>query len=142
MLATLAGCGESEAELALGGRVYAAHCTSCHGARLEGQPNWKEKLPNGRMPAPPHNDSGHTWQHTDMWLFLVVENGMVSPLARQGYESDMQAFKGKLSTAEIRAVLAYIKSHWSEETLHKREEFLFKRRARAATQNTIFAPHP
>lgn len=139
----LSGCGDSDSEqLARGASVYAAHCASCHGAKLEGQPNWKDKLANGRMPAPPHDDSGHTWQHTDKWLFLVVENGMVAPLARHGYESDMPAFRDKLSTHEIRAVLAYIKSHWSEETLRKREEFLSKRRARAAAPKSIFAPHP
>ena len=139
----LAGCGESESEqIATGGRVYAAHCASCHGAKLEGQPNWKEKLPNGRMPAPPHDYSGHTGQHTDKWLFLVVENGMVAPLARHGYESDMPAFKGTLSEPEMRAVLAYIKSHWSEETLRKREEFLAKQRARGRAAKPMFGPHP
>lgn len=139
----LAGCVESKSEqLAAGGRVYAAHCASCHGAKLEGQANWQDKLATGRMPAPPHDDSGHTWQHTDKWLFLVVENGMVPPFARHGYESDMPAFREKLSTHEIRSVLAYIKSHWSEETLRKREEFLSKQRARAAAPKSIFAPHP
>ena len=140
-LLMLTNCGESESEqLALGGRVYAAHCASCHGARLEGQPNWKQKLPSGKMPAPPHDDSGHTWQHTDKWLFLVVENGKAAGLARKGYESDMPAFGGKLSTSEIRAVLTFIKSHWSEETLRKREEYLSDRQAqaRAAQQNPFF----
>lgn len=134
----LTACGESEKEkLAVGARVYATHCASCHGAKLEGQPNWKEKLPNGRRPAPPHDDSGHTWHHSDRWLFHVVENGLAVTLKRPDYESDMPAFKGKLSDSEIRAVLAYLKSHWSEETLRKREEMLFKRRARSATPQPL-----
>ena len=83
------------------------------------------------MPAPPHDDSGHTWHHTDKWLFHVVENGMVPPLTRAGYESDMPAFKGKLSDGEIRAVLAYIKSHWSVETVRKRDEMLASRRSQS-----------
>src|SRR3984893_6075924 len=37
-----------------GKAVYAQYCASCHGANLEGQPNWRERQPNGRLPAPPH----------------------------------------------------------------------------------------
>lgn len=127
----LQGCGPDAETIAAGARVYAAHCASCHGAKLEGQPNWREKLPSGRFPAPPHDDSGHTWEHSDRWLFHVVERGFVPPYAHQGYESDMPGFKDKLSDAEIRAVLAYIKSRWSEETLEKREQWLADRRARS-----------
>jgi mono/diheme cytochrome c family protein len=31
----------SAQELAVGARVYAENCASCHGANLEGQPNWR-----------------------------------------------------------------------------------------------------
>ena len=131
-LILLTACGEPESQkLAIGAQLYATHCASCHGAKLEGQPNWRQKLANGRMPAPPHDDSGHTWHHSDQWLFHVVENGMTPPLARPGYQSDMPAFKGKLSDGEIRAVLAYIKSHWSVETARKRDEMLANRRSQS-----------
>ena len=33
--------------LAFGKAVYDQHCASCHGAKLEGQPNWRKPLPNG-----------------------------------------------------------------------------------------------
>ena len=49
----LSGRGDA-AQLALGRTVYAEHCGACHGAKLEGQPNWQEPLPYGRFPAPPH----------------------------------------------------------------------------------------
>jgi mono/diheme cytochrome c family protein len=97
------------AQIALGGSLYAQHCASCHGADLEGQPRWQEALPSGRLPAPPHDDSGHTWHHADDELFAITRNGLaVVP----GYESDMPAFAGVLSDEEIRAVLAFIKSTW------------------------------
>ena len=122
----LAGCGEQKpdpAELARGAQLYAQHCAACHGAKLEGQPNWRERLPNGRMPAPPHDESGHTWHHSDRVLFAITKNGLVPPYAPQGYESDMPPFGGVLSDDEIRAVLAYIKSHWtSPEVLAARQE--------------------
>lgn len=97
--------------VALGKLVYAQHCASCHGAQLEGQPNWRERRPDGRLPAPPHDAEGHTWHHSDDQLTAMVSEGM-APLAPAGYVSDMPAFKGTLSEREIAAVLAYIKSTW------------------------------
>ena len=99
-----------------GESVYAPHCGACHGVRLEGQPNWQERLPNGRMPAPPHDASGHTWHHADAMLFGMTKHGIVpGKYAPPGYQSDMLAFGGTLSDDEIWAVLAYIKSSWPEK---------------------------
>ena len=39
--------------VAQGQKIYAAECAACHGANLEGQPNWQQRLANGRLPAPP-----------------------------------------------------------------------------------------
>ena len=100
--------------LAKGAAVYVRDCASCHGAKLEGQANWRERLPNGRMPAPPHDDSGHTWHHPDDVLFGIVKCGLVpGKYAPEGYRSDMPAFGGVLSDDEIGAVLAYLETHWS-----------------------------
>jgi mono/diheme cytochrome c family protein len=132
-LCALSGCGETppdHAAIALGQKVYAQHCASCHGAKLEGQPNWQKKLPNGRFPAPPHDDSGHTWHHTDEVLFGITKHGLMPPYAPKGYESDMPAFVGKLSDDEIRAVLAYIASNWSGEVLKLRAEMTRNARKR------------
>jgi mono/diheme cytochrome c family protein len=124
------GCGERRADLALGEKLYAQHCAACHGAKLEGQPNWRARLPNGRMPAPPHDDGGHTWHHPDDVLFGITKYGLVPPYAPPGYESDMPAFKDVLSDAEIRAVLAYITSHWSREIRKLRAEMTATARRR------------
>jgi mono/diheme cytochrome c family protein len=111
-------------QLALGQKVYMQECASCHGLKLEGQPDWRQKLKNGRMPAPPHDDSGHTWHHPDEVLFGITKHGLVPPYAPAGYQSDMPAFAGKLTDAEIRAVLAFIASHWSAEARKARAEML------------------
>jgi mono/diheme cytochrome c family protein len=112
-------------DLQTGARLYAQHCAACHGAKLEGQPNWRKRLPNGRLPAPPHDESGHTWHHTDDVLFGITKRGLVPPYAPPGYSSDMPAFAGKLSDAEIRNVLAYIGSHWtSRDVLDARAEMI------------------
>ena len=130
MVLLLAACGErpgDPARLALGAKLYAEHCASCHGAMLEGQPNWRKRLPNGRLPAPPHDDSGHTWHHPDEVLFGITKNGLAPPHAPPGYESDMPAFGEKLSDEEIRAVLGYIESHWSAEVRKLRAQMLANR---------------
>ncbi len=103
-------------QVARGKPVYDRHCASCHGARLEGQPKWQEKLPTGRMPAPPHDTSGHTWHHPDSMLFGMTRLGLIpGKYAPPKYESDMPAFGEALSDDEIWAVLAYIKSSWPRE---------------------------
>ena len=102
-------------QVAEGARLYDMQCSACHGVNLEGQPGWRKPLPNGRMPAPPHDASGHTWHHPDAILFGITKEGMVpGKYAPPGYESDMPAFGGVLTDAEIRAVLTYIKSTWPE----------------------------
>jgi mono/diheme cytochrome c family protein len=97
--------------VALGQSVYAAHCARCHGVNLEGQPNWRDPLDNGRLPAPPHDAGGHTWHHPDAQLFGITKHGP-APYVKPGYESDMPAFDGILTDDEIAASLAYIKSTW------------------------------
>ncbi len=139
----LAGCGKDAApgedpradprdaaKVAVGAKLYAAHCASCHGAKLEGQPDWRRRLANGRMPAPPHDESGHTWHHPDDMLFGITKHG-IARYAPPGYQSDMPAFAGQLSDEQIWAVLAYLKSHWkSREVLDTRAEMLRNLRAR------------
>ncbi len=98
--------------LADGEALYAEHCAVCHGAQLEGQPNWQERLPSGRLPAPPHDATGHTWHHPDAMLLEITKHGPGALV--EGYESDMPGFAGVLSDDEIIAILAFIKSTWPE----------------------------
>ena len=93
--------------------LYRENCASCHGADLEGQPDWRSRLPSGRLPAPPHDGSGHTWHHPDRALFDIVKRGPAA-IVGDGYESDMPGFDGTLTDAEITAILDYIKSTWPE----------------------------
>ena len=105
--------------IARGKVVYAEHCASCHGANLEGQPNWRKRLPNRRLPAPPHDATGHTWHHSDKQLFDMVKNGTAAMLP--GYETDMPAYKDALSDSDIWAVLSFIESTWPTDIRQRQQ---------------------
>lgn len=113
ILVGLRADAENAETIALGRTIYETQCAACHGAQLEGQPDWQMPLPSGRLPAPPHDATGHTWHHPDDMLFRIVKEGTAA-IVGGGYESDMPGFADVLSDAEIRAVLAYIKSTWPE----------------------------
>ena len=105
---------DDAALVAEGEAIYAAQCASCHGADLEGQANWRERKADGRLPAPPHDASGHTWHHPDGQLFALTKQGPAA-LVGGDYQSDMPGYAGVLSDREIVAVLSYIKSRWPAE---------------------------
>lgn len=99
-----------------GARLYSDYCAACHGTALEGQPNWREPGPDGTYPAPPHDETGHTWHHGDGLLFDYVKRGGAVVLADAGisnYVSGMPAFGETLADEDIAAILDYIKSTWS-----------------------------
>ena len=91
--------------------VYAENCASCHGMALEGQANWRQRDPDGYLPAPPHDKTGHTWHHSDSYLFLMTKYGIEKMIGRK-YPNNMPAYKDKLTDEEIIAALSYIKSTW------------------------------
>lgn len=109
------------AVVAVGKTIYGKHCASCHGANLEGQANWRERLPTGRLPAPPHDRTGHTWHHPDAQLFDLTKRGPAAVVGGS-YESDMPGYAGILSDAEIVAVLSYIKSTWPDSVRQRHDE--------------------
>ena len=100
------------------GRVlYADHCAACHGANLEGQPNWQVADENGVLPAPPHDETGHTWHHDNQLLFDYTKFGGQAALSDRGisgFNSGMPAFADVISDEEIWEILAFIRSTWPE----------------------------
>lgn len=114
--AVLAGAATERARAATPGEaLYAEHCAACHGAALEGQPDWQRPNPDGTLPAPPHDASGHTWHHGDALLFSYVKHGgaaTLEALGVGGIRSAMPAFGDTLSDRDIAAILDYIKSQW------------------------------
>jgi mono/diheme cytochrome c family protein len=112
-------------QVALGKSIYTGHCAKCHGVNLEGQPNWRRRLPTGNYPAPPHDETGHTWHHPNRYLFETVKYGW-QRFAPRRYKSEMRTFKNVLIDEEIWAVLSYIKSCWPASIREQQKGLLMK----------------
>lgn len=109
-----------------GKEVYRAECASCHGEYLEGEQNWQTRGDDGLLPAPPHDETGHTWHHPDQILFDITKLGVAEAANLTDYESAMPAYQGSLSDEEIIAVLSWIKAQWPEE-IQARHDILNER---------------
>jgi S-disulfanyl-L-cysteine oxidoreductase SoxD len=94
-----------------GKKIYSGHCASCHGRNLQGQPLWQLIDGYAGRRAPAHDETGHTWQHSDEDIFHLVKYGRF-PSAPAGVISFMPPAKGVLSDREILNVIAFIKARW------------------------------
>lgn len=114
------------AVVALGENVYRDNCASCHGAELEGQPNWRRPGSDGLLPAPPHDESGHTWHHADDVLFGITKYGLAEFAGLKDHKTSMPVYKDVLSDDEIIAVLSFIKAQWPSD-IRERHDMLNER---------------
>lgn len=96
--------------VAQGKALYAQYCANCHGTNLEGVANWKKMLPDGSLPPPPHDSSGHTWHHSDALLLRIIAAG-----GDPAFNSKMPAFKGNLTVDQMRLILDFIKTRWDKD---------------------------
>ena len=103
-----------------GRKVYESYCAECHGFGLEGEPNWQRRGPDGVLPAPPHDETGHTWHHPDAVLFITVKLGGEAFMPA-GIKSGMPGYQDILTDREIEASIAYIKSRWPGEVRRRQE---------------------
>ena len=98
----------------VGERLYAGNCAVCHGVRGEGELNWKVQRSDLTYPAPPHDSTGHTWHHSDQLLHEIIEEGTAKDDTAT-YRGRMPAWRDRLSSDEIDAVIAYLKSLWGDK---------------------------
>lgn len=106
----LVGCApgnpRAQEQLARGGELYRANCATCHGGPTGGD----------IADVPPrHNAEGHTWHHPDCELIEIIRNGMPR---RPGLPEDaatMPAFGDRLTDEDSRAILAHIKTWWTDQ---------------------------
>ncbi len=107
--------------VARGKAVYDGYCAACHGADLEGEPDWWTRDADGYLPAPPHDETGHTWHHPDMQLLQITWLG-TEAIVGNGYKSRMMGFQDVLTPDEVAEVLAYIKSTWPAHIIERHNE--------------------
>ena len=112
---------QDRSAVARGQTLYAAQCASCHGARGEGQIERPAGMPLSTPLAPPHDGTGHTWQHPDFALFQLTKTGLSTVACRTLDEAAMPRFGEALSDGEILDILAYIKSRWPDDVLAEQE---------------------
>ncbi len=113
----LAGHELENRDIAAGAALYQDHCAACHGANLEGERNWQLQSADGTMPAPPHDETGHTWHHDNALLFEYTRlggEGLMAARGSAGFKSGMPGFADAISDDEIWDILAYIRSTWPE----------------------------
>jgi mono/diheme cytochrome c family protein len=102
---------DDAATVAAGKVLYMHWCASCHGKRLQGQPLWQLQDAYAGRRAPAHDQTGHTWTHSDEDLFEMTRNGRFTstPATASSY---MPAFRDLLTDGQITATLAFIKATW------------------------------
>ena len=68
-----------------------------------------------------HDETGHTWHHSDQDLFEMTKYG-VGTFAGEGYTTRMPIYQDMLSDSEILAVLSFIKSRWPTQVIQIHNE--------------------
>nr|WP_257884034.1 cytochrome c [Roseobacter insulae] len=107
----------NDRDLDTGKALYGENCASCHGADLEGQPDWQTPDQDSVLRAPPHDETGHTWHHDNLLLFQYTKLGGQCALAARGvtgFQSGMPGFGETLTDDDIWNILSYIRSTWPE----------------------------
>ena len=108
-----------------GEALYQEYCAACHAVDLSGQEDWQTADENGVRPAPPHDETGHTWHHPYEMLFYYTKlggEGFAKAQNMQPFPSGMPAFGEQLSDEQIDGILRYIESTWPEEIRNMRAE--------------------
>ena len=91
-----------------GRQIFEENCQACHGEKGRGEKpdDIHARDQNGLPVAPPLDDSGHGWHHSDVQLIHTIHEG--SPRNER-----MIAWKDVLDAEAVRNVVAYVKSLWS-----------------------------
>jgi mono/diheme cytochrome c family protein len=104
--------GAAVPDVKRGEQLYTQYCLGCHGGPTGGS----------LMDYPPrHNPNGHTWHHPDCQLKEIIKDGgdgMTAMMRRMMAPPDvprMPAFKEILTDQDIEAILAFIKTWWTED---------------------------
>jgi mono/diheme cytochrome c family protein len=103
----------ADPNLQVGEAVYNLRCAHCHGYAGEGQ--LASTVPNtqqlGMHTVPPHDATGHTWQHPSQLIRQVILNGIQNPLDHY----PMPPFEGVVTDEETDQIIAFMRLWWTGE---------------------------
>jgi mono/diheme cytochrome c family protein len=108
--------------VAEGKALYHANCASCHGNEGQGQPGWDSESSESKPLAPPHDGSGHTWEHPSSALFELIKSGSSAITSRSFDSNVMPNFENSLYDGQIIKILSYIKSIWPEDIRQRHDQ--------------------
>lgn len=102
----LAGCGKSSGPdpyaLMEGETIYKMECSTCHGARMEGQ----GPRTDGASPAPALDASGKIFgAPRDVLLAIVKQGNERTP--------EVHAYGKKMTEGQMQSVVVFIESRWA-----------------------------
>lgn len=93
--------------LVQGQGLFTTYCMACHGVNGVGErPDDIYAVDSYGYVAPPLDDTGHAWHHTDDQLIRTIMEG--SPR-----NSRMVAWEHLLTADEALSIVSYVKSLWS-----------------------------
>jgi putative copper export protein/mono/diheme cytochrome c family protein len=93
----------ADSSITHGEALFAADCTSCHGADARGDGPAAKSLP-----VPPADlTAPHFWGHTEGDLYWYISHGIDAPSGAPA----MPAFGGTLSSGDIWALIDFLKAH-------------------------------
>lgn len=120
-----------ESDFTQGQAIYTQYCAACHGIDGQGQFPTAPLEPDatGRVGAPPHNETGHSWHHSDVLLIRYVTEGGFSDLTRF---YAMPPFGDVLTDEQILFVIAYIKTMWTDEQRASQQQLTEEEQSRFA----------
>ncbi len=125
IVATALHAGDSwfdKEDIAAGEALFNKNCAVCHGKNAAGTvKDWRQKLPNGKLPPPPLNGTAHTWHHSPQLLDKIIQLG--AKTYGDTYKGWMPSFKDKLSENDRRNILKYIHSLWPKQIQKDYDEF-------------------
>lgn len=106
------GVRDSPEMVVKGARLYDQFCSACHLKDGIGEPPIPRSI---RKPdyitAMPLDETSHAWHHGDEQLIQIILKGTKRSRTR------MPALEGILSEEQVRDLIAYMKSLWSDRIL-------------------------
>ena len=103
----------TQAQVDQGETLFRKNCAICHGQNAEGTSDWKKRDTEGFLPPPPLNGTAHAWHHSRDILRKVVREGGAN------FGGKMPGFMNLLTDQQIDNIIAWLQSHWGDETYRR-----------------------